>query len=107
MHRWFSRQGFHQFIDVFEFLERSPTDVAFAPVEPRREPNRERFGEIFVRTTLCVPVLKMHAVAAPAGARPGSARRFLTGRLSQKLLPFLRSSEPIRVHVRATRLVFH
>src|SRR6266513_2834998 len=56
MRRWFSRQGFHQFIDVFEFLERPPSRVTFAPVKSRREPDRESLREIFIWMALSIPI---------------------------------------------------
>src|SRR6266849_8754155 len=77
VHRRLPRQKARQFIDVFEFLHRFPARVTLAPVELRREPDRERLREIFVRMALRVPVVEMHDVAATKRARPIKVRRLL------------------------------
>ena len=42
-------------IDVLQLGQRAPAFVALSPLRARREPDRERFGEIFIRMLLRVP----------------------------------------------------
>src|SRR5213079_2144605 len=101
MRRWLPRQRAHQLIDVFEFLQRLPARVTPAPVEPRREPDRERLRKIFIRMALRIPVFEMHNVAATERPRPVSIRRLLARRLSENLLPlFLAARGGTRLHLR-------
>src|SRR6266478_7524304 len=107
MQRWFSRQGFHQFIYVFEFLERPPSSVTFAPVKSRREPDREGFREIFIRMTLRVPILEMHDVATAERARPISIRRLLARCRPENLPPLFLARKLIGIGVGVSRFVPH
>src|SRR4029077_19726761 len=86
MHRFLSCQRFHQFIDVFEFLERLPARVTLAPVESRCEPDGEGLREIFIRMRLRVPIVEMRDVTAAERARPVSIRRLLARRVTESPL---------------------
>src|SRR5437868_6411629 len=52
-------QRAHEFIHVFKFLQRPPLRVTLAPVQSRREPDREGLGEIFVGMALRIPVIQV------------------------------------------------
>src|SRR5437762_7103145 len=64
-HQWPLPGDFvHQFIDIFELLQRRPSGIARPPVRTRPEPHREGFGEILIRMALRVPEPKMLDITA-------------------------------------------
>src|SRR5438477_8555018 len=107
MHWRLPRKRAHQLIDVFEFLQRFPARVTLAPVEPRREPDREGLREIFIRMALRIPVFEMHDVTAAERARPVSIRRLLARRLSENLLPLFLARKLVSVGVGVPSFVPH
>ena len=58
-HRLLVGEFRHQLVHVLQLLKRRPAHVALAPIRTRREPDRERLGEIFVRVALRVPEPEM------------------------------------------------
>src|ERR1043165_2023645 len=50
-----ARETVHQLVDVFQFVQRGPTTITTTPLRTRREPDGERFGEVFRRVRLRVP----------------------------------------------------
>src|SRR5205814_8043783 len=84
---------------------RFPAGVTLAPIESRREPDRERLREIFIRMTLRIPVFEMHDVAAAERARPVSVRRLLARRRSESLLPLFLARKLVGIGVGVPRLV--
>src|SRR5580765_8420122 len=105
MDRWLTSQRAHQFIDIFEFLQRFPAGVTLAPVESRGEPDCARLREIFIRMALRVPILEMHDVTAAKRARPISIRRFLARCRPENLPPLFLARKLIGVGVGVPRLM--
>src|SRR5947207_4060129 len=87
MHRRLPRQRTHQLIDVFEFLQRFPTSITRAPVEPRREPDGKGLRKIFIRMALRIPVVEIHHITAAKRAWSVSVRGFLARSASENVTP--------------------
>ncbi len=107
MEWWFPCERSHQFIDVFEFVQRLPARVTLAPVEPRREPDRESLGEIFVRMALRIPVVEIHDITAAERARLIKTRRLFARRPPESLLPLFFPRQLIGIAVGMRRLMPH
>src|SRR5262245_46392744 len=107
VHGWLARKRAHQLIKVLQFSYSRPARIIFAPVELRREPDRKRLGEIFVRMTLRVPILKVNNVTTAERPWPISVRRLLPRCLPKTLLPFFATRQLISVHVSVPRFVAH
>src|SRR5437763_485900 len=105
MQRRLPHQRPHQFINVFEFLQRFPAGITIPPIEPRREPDRERLREIFVRMTLRVPIVQVHDVTATEWPWPIKVRRFFVRSLSKNLRPSFIAGKMVGVVVSVRRLV--
>ena len=76
----------HQLVDVLELAQRRPAGVAVAPVRARRQPDRERLGEILVGMALRVPQPQMLDVVLAGRIGPVVARIALR-RAAEQLLP--------------------
>src|SRR5246127_2487533 len=70
----------HQFVDIFELLQRRPTGIARPPVRTRPQPHREGFGKILVRMALRVPEPKMLDITPARRIGPVAARVVFRGR---------------------------
>ena len=67
--RLLADQRLHQRIHVIELLDRPPARVTRFPVRFRRQPHRERLGEVFIGMTLRVPRIEVHHEALAVGPR--------------------------------------
>src|SRR6202035_3631686 len=76
----------HQFVDIFELLQRRPAGIARPPARTRPQPHREGFGEILIRMALRVPEPKMLDILPAGRIGPIVARVMLRGPAEQ-LLP--------------------
>ena len=94
----------HRRVDVLELLQDGPPGVALAPVRLRRQPHRERLGEVLVRMALGVPLLQVHHEAAAVRARDVVVAVPL-GRLAEELLAPAPPAQPVGVLDGVPRLV--
>src|SRR4051794_16802679 len=76
----------HQFVDIFELLQRRPSLISRPPVRTRPQPHRKRFGEIFIRMALRIPEAEMLDVP-PAGRIGPVVARVALRRRAEQLLP--------------------
>src|SRR5213079_1650082 len=105
MYRQLPRQRAHELIDVLEFLQRLPTSITRAPVEPRREPDGKGLRKIFIRMALRIPVIEIHHITAAKRAWSVSVRGFLARSASENVPPSFLSRNLVGVVVGVRRLV--
>lgn len=95
----FAGDGAHEFIDIFEFLERFPAAITLAPIEAGSEPDGESFGEVFVGMRLGIPVVKMDDVGTAIGTGAVKFGSVVGRSFAEDLLPLFFPGELVGVGV--------
>src|SRR5258707_2109914 len=93
-------------IDVLELGQRAPTFVALSPLRARREPDRKRFGKIFIRMLLRVP--PGHVANKLSRERYGTVIiAICAAKRTEKIAPLSRLVELVRVVECVSGLMTH